>query len=228
MYIYLFGTFTVFVVSWLVYSSYLIAPTRVVFYFIVPLSYFTTILISQFRHFQKLIVLLIIFIMIISSYNGVDTMLYTNKCVTKDEYEFLENSKTINEFDYEEYGIWWADFPLRSALLLRGVYRNPTFIPDLSYAETESKAISDINNTLPTIIKIKYDNGTTITKIIPPVFKYVILSPRMEQHGFFMIYTKYRTIQVYDPIPDIWKDSWGWELVEVYRNIKVYKWIGDT
>ena len=155
-------------------------------------------------------------------------MLYTSKTVTLDEYYFLENSKIINGIEYKNYDDWWADTPLRSALAMRGNLSKPTFTSDQSYVIEASKIVVNVNSTIPIITKITYDNGTVETKITSPIFKYVILSPRMMKSAFFNINTKYRTIQVNQPVVDIWKDMSGWKLVEEYKNIKLYKWIGTN
>ena len=226
MYIYLFGAISLFIASWMFYSPYLLAPTRVVFYFIVPLSFFSTILITKSKHInQKSFTFIIVLIMIISSLNGVDTMLYTSKAVTLDEYYFIENSVVVNDIESKNYDNWWADTPLRSALTIWGVFSKSTFELSQTYVIEATKITINVNST-KTTTKIVYENGVMVTKIVPPIFKYVVLSPRMEKSAYFNINTKYRTIQISQPVVDIWKDMPDWKLVEEYKNIKLYKWIG--
>jgi len=111
---------------------------------------------------------------------------------------------------------------------MRGDFSKPTFTSDQSYVIEASKITVSINSTKATTTIIIYENGTVITKITPPIFKYVVLSPRMEKSAFFNVNTKYRTIQINQPIVDIWKDLPDWKLVEEYKNIKLYKWCGDV
>lgn len=228
MYIYLFGCLVLFVASWLVYSNYLIAPTRVVLYFIIPFSYFTSIFISKFKNKISVIcVFIIVITTILTSLNGVNTMLFIDKSLTLDEYTFLEKSVCVQTAT--SFGDWWTDTIFRESLLIslnNTVSVRPSSLPNISNIVDTTKLRANVNTTLSTTTTTTYTNGTTITKIVPPIFKYILLSPRMEKSAFFLVNTKYRTIQINEPVVDIWKDLPDWKLVEEYKNIKIYKWIG--
>jgi hypothetical protein len=228
MYIYLFGCLILFIASWLIYSSYLIGPTRVVFYFIIPFAYFTSIFISKFKgKILVIFVFIIIITTILTSLNGINTMLFIDKSLTLDEYTFLEKSTIIQNTTY--FDNWWTDTVFRDSLLISLNNINstkPSSLPNIYNSIDVEKLRLNINATLSTITITTYENGTIITKNNPPIFKYVLLSPRMEKSAFFLVNTKYRTIQINQPIPDIWKDLPDWKLIEEYKNIKVYKWIG--
>lgn len=225
MYEYLFGCICLFLVSWFFYSPYLVGPTRIVFYFIIPLSYFVSILVSKFKNKISIIfTLFIVVCMVLTSLNGSNTMLYINNAVTSDEYNFLEHSSLIHSTYY--FGEWWTDMPLKSSLLLFSSNLTKVVLPDTFWVLEGQKVKVDLNSTKTTLKIIVNTNGTTTTVVIPPIFKYVILSPRMEKSAFFFFNTEHRTIQVNQPIPDIWKDMPDWKCVEEYKNIKIYKWTG--
>jgi hypothetical protein len=223
MFIYLFGCVFLFIISWFFYSSYLIAPTRVLVYFILPLSYFSSLLFNILK-FKKSIIFMfiVIIIMVFSSLNGINTMLYVNNTMTSDEYEFLDKSITVGST--YNFGDWWTDMPLKSSILLFSSDLRPAILPNTFYLVDGQKIILDLNSTKSTK-SIIYVNGTEIILKKPPVFKYILLSPRMEKSAYFHVNTKYRTIQLNTPIVDIWKDLPDWKLVEEYKNIKIYKWI---
>jgi len=228
MYIYLFGCSILFIASWLIYSNYLIAPTRVVLYFIIPFSYFTSIFISKFKNKISIIcVSIIVITTILTSLNGVNTMLFIDKSLTLDEYEFLEKSANIQ--NTTSFSDWWTDTIFRESLLISR-YKigatKPALLPNISRIINVTNLRVNINTTLSTTTTTTLTNGTVITNINPPIFKYVLLSPRMEKSAFFLVNTKYRTLQINEPVVDIWKDLPDWELIEEYKNIKVYKWIG--
>ena len=108
--------------------------------------------------------------------------------------------------------------PLESSILLfHSPYEIPT-LPDTMYDLNNGKDLIELNSTRATVLA----NGT----IIPPRFKYILISPRMEKSAFFTIDTNNRTIQINQPITDVWKNLPDWKLIEEYRNVKVYKWIG--
>jgi hypothetical protein len=226
MYIYLFGCISLFMASWLVYSAYLIAPTRVIIYFVLPISYFSSLLICKFK--QNIIIALtfiLIILSVLTSVNGINTMLYINNCMTLDEYVFLENSNTVRStYNFSE---WWTDMPLKSSLLLFSSNLKPTVLPNTFHVNNETKIVINLDSTVSTTISVINSDGSITFKKIPPKYKYIILSPRMEKSAFFFINTKYRTIQVNQPIFDIWKDMSDWKLIEEYKDIKLYKWI-DT
>jgi hypothetical protein len=83
-------------------------------------------------------------------------------------------------------------------------------------------------NLISTTITTTNIDGTVVITKVPPIYKYIIFSPRMEKSAFFFINTKYRTIQIKQPLVDIWKDMTDWKLIEEYKNIKLYKWCGDV
>jgi hypothetical protein len=227
MFEYLFGCILLFVVSWLFYSPYLIAPTRVIFYFILPLSFFTSLLISKFKTILSIIfILIIITTMILTSINGANTMLYINNAMTSDEYEFLGHSSIIhNTYNFTE---WWTDVPMKNSLIFYSSDLRLPLLQDSFYTIENQRIEVNLNLTVSTTKTTINANETTTVEIIPPFFKYIILSPRMEKSAFFFFKTKYRTVQINQPIPDIWKDLPDWKLVEEYKNIKIYKWIGTS
>jgi hypothetical protein len=162
--------------------------------------------------------------MILTSLNGVNTMLFINNTVTSDEYAFLERSSTIrNNYYFED---WWTDTPLKDSLLLYSSNLTQTILLNTFYVTEDHQTKVNLNSTLATTKIIINADGTSTTTIIPPTFKYILLSPRMEKSAFFLLNTNHRTVQINQPIPDIWKDLSDWKLIEEYRNIKVYKWLG--
>jgi len=164
--------------------------------------------------------------MILTSLNGISVMLYTNNFMSIDEYVFLENSPTIHSLN--SYSDWWTDMPFRASLLIANTNASPTSLPNLPHLINTTSARLKINATISTIITETFTNGTVTTRIIPPTYKYVLLSPRMERNAFFFMYTNSRTIQINYPVVDIWKDMPDWKLIEEYKNIKLYKWCGDV
>lgn len=227
MVIYLFGCVSLFVVSWMVYSSYLIGPTRTIIYFILPLSYFSSILICKLKTKTTFILTVILILtMSLTSLNGTTTILYVNNTMTIDEYEFLENSEIIK--NTYNFGEWWTDMPLKSSLLLFSSNLKPTILPDTFHVNDNKNIVVNLNSTISTTITTTNIDGTVVITKVPPIYKYIIFSPRMEKSAFFFINTKYRTIQIKQPLVDIWKDMTDWKLIEEYKNIKLYKWCGDV
>jgi hypothetical protein len=217
MYIYLFGAISLFFVSLFFYSPFLIGPTRSIFYFVLPISYFISVLISKLNNkYTIFITLLLIITMITTSMFNVNTMLYLNNTVTTDEYNFLSTSTLIH--DTSNYQDWWMDTPLKSSILLfYSPYKIP-ILPETMYNMNNARDTIQLNSTRVTVLS----NGT----IIPPKYKYILLSQRMEKSAFFTVNTKYRTLQIIIPIVDVWKDLPDWKLVESHDNVKIYKWIG--
>jgi len=226
MYEYLFGCFLLFIFSWFFYSAYLIAPTRVIFYFALPLSFFVATVLSKLdKQSTILITGCLLFIMIFTSISGANTMLYIDNVMTYDEYEFLEQSIFIhNTHDFSD---WWMDMPLKSSILLFSSMSKPTVLPSTFRLNEKQQIVINLNNTISTQKITTNPNGTITITTNPPLFKYILISPRMESSAYFHINTKYRTIQYNTPIVDVWKDLSDWELVEEYKNIKIYKWTGS-
>jgi hypothetical protein len=118
--------------------------------------------------------------------------------------------------------------PLKSSLLLFSSNLKPTILPDTFHVNDNKNIVVNLNSTISTTITTTNIDGTVVITKVPPIYKYIIFSPRMEKSAFFFINTKYRTIQIKQPLVDIWKDMTDWKLIEEYKNIKLYKWCGDV
>lgn len=244
MWIYLFCVCSLFAFSWVVYISTLMAPTRMMFYFIIPLAYFASILINKLGSVSVgVITLILILAMIGSSLIGVTSVLYVKTSLTIDEYTFLETCKEINFKDIP-FTQWWSDMPMKSALAMYTQNKKPSVVIDKTFFSNATQAAAYKNTTVTTIHTTTFTTVTTHTETytnetihitthvnetvkvekVPPLYIYVILSPRMESGALFFDYSQYRTTQDIEPVEDIWKNAVDWKLIEEYNDVKLYKW----
>jgi asparagine N-glycosylation enzyme membrane subunit Stt3 len=205
--------FLVFVFSWIVYSPNIFAPPRLTFYFIIPLSFFASVLIvkSYQPTFIKYgVVALIVSLMLCSSIVGLRSMIWVQNSATNDEYSALDDLQNLGLLNINP-SRWWSDYPIRISITSRASLTNPDMSINSAVNETDvinsSAQLADQNATL---------NQNTL-------FKYVFFSERMKKESFFTVYTDNRTAQIREPLHDIWSNSSIWHLIYYNYGVKVYE-----
>lgn len=207
-----------FIFSWIVYSPSVFAPPRLTFYFIVPFIFYASLLITKFNIsgirmpyiWTYAVIGSIVLMMVMSSVCGAQTMLFYQNSVTKEEYKALDDLIALNVFTINP-GYWWSDYPVRISITAITTITSPNISPTLAVNESRninsSMQLADQNATL---------NPDTI-------YRYVFFSERMEQESFFTVFTYNRTLQVRQPLHDVWVNSTMWTLIYQDHGVTVYE-----
>ena len=197
--------------SWIDYNSMLFAPPRLLVFTIVPLSFFVVFWLHQpqIRARNRIALTLIVCsMMVCSSFDGMQTMLWSNNALTKNEYLALDEiQQTIG---FNRAMSWWCDYPVTT--------------------EITSRVRSDIiweTNVTPAVIidyfkKVSQENST-LSDDMKYITKYVFLSERMMQESMFIQFTETRTIHIRRPVVDVWNNNINWKLIYHDHGVKVYE-----
>lgn len=213
----LLSAFGFFVFSWMAYSPLVFAPPRLTFYFVIPLSYYSVnginhiFNIIQLKKFVKHIsiiicICIVISSMVISSFNGFETMLWISDSLTKEEYKVLDELQTMGLITTPTE--WWCDYPAMIAL----VARTPkTYLSSMVQNET--------------VIQQQSELLLNTSTALPPIFKFIFLSERIKKNGFFITFTCSRSKLTHKPVKDVWNNCSMWELLyhKPEYGVKVYK-----
>ncbi len=202
---------------WLDYNTNLLSPTRLMIYFIIPLSYFSVCSInwlSSNKNSKKILITSLILLAMFSAFiNGLQPMLWVNDSLTKNENMALDQIQSLQLLKIPSGEYWqrfypvWGDYPALVGLTSRTMTTNVA----LEFNDT-------VNIQLWTNLLNPYSTLTNTT-----FFKYVFISDRIIKNGLFINYTTTRNFLIHKPVQDIWYNSSIWNLIYSSNGVKLYE-----
>jgi len=202
-----------FIVGWMSYSPHLIAPPRILTYFVVPFSFYLVKLLTKKNMNQTVIV--VCAVMVLSALSSMNQMIYLDTSITEGEYLAVE--------ELSELGLitnlpdWWTDYTINSALFYK-INRTIKWTLDTNFT-----IIENVKTDRTDFYNEALNSNETIKQFS---YKYVFISERMKTQAFFLTQNtpdSLRGSHIRINIIDLWKNNPNWVLIYEKHGVLVYE-----
>ena len=220
----LIASFGLFFFSWMFYSPSVFAPPRLTIYFIIPLSFLSSIIISSVSGYKKqLIITVILITMIVSAFNGLNTFLTVKDALTENEYKAIDD--LYKSGIIKDSHVWFADYPAINYITCSD--KSISFLYVLPVNDTKASRDEKLLYNFVRAIEDRSQKNVTSTDgvSVPSRYNYIFVSERMKNSAFFNVVTSGRAYQTHFQFN--WAESGNWTLIYNRYGVQAYKRVGS-